>query len=109
MCIGIPMQVIESHPGFALCDNGGVQQRVDTALVGPQPAGSWLLVFLGAAREVLSEQRARQVRQALLAMKAVADGRADEGALLDSLFSDLLKREPELPPHLAEQISPNAK
>jgi hydrogenase expression/formation protein HypC len=34
MCIGIPMQVIESDGRFALCEGRGERRRVQTALVG---------------------------------------------------------------------------
>ena len=50
-------------------------QRVDLRLVGDQPPGTWVLVFLGAAREVIDEQRAMQTRDALEALRAVQAGR----------------------------------
>lgn len=97
MCLGIPMQVIRSEEGRALCRDGAEQQWVDMSLVGEQAADSWVLVFLGAAREVLDEQRALQMRDALSAVQAVMSGRE---ANLDDLFADLVDREPQLPPHL---------
>ncbi len=97
MCLGIPMQVIRSEEGRALCGDGAEQQWVDMSLVGEQATDSWVLVFLGAAREVLDEQRALQMRDALSAVQAVMSGRE---ANLDDLFADLVDRAPQLPPHL---------
>jgi hydrogenase expression/formation protein HypC len=64
MCFGIPMQVEYSVPGHAWCRSMGIERCVDTLLVGEQPPGSWLLVFLDSAREVIGEERAGQIRQA---------------------------------------------
>lgn len=100
MCIGIPMRVIECQQSHALCDHNGLVERVDMALVGPQPQGSWLLVFLGAAREVIGESRAQQVQQALAALQGIQDGTVTDGSQLDALFADLVEQEPQLPPHL---------
>lgn len=49
MCIGIPMQVIETGRGRALCRDGNSQSWVDTRLVDGAGTGTWLLVFAGAA------------------------------------------------------------
>ncbi|WP_299179406.1 HypC/HybG/HupF family hydrogenase formation chaperone [uncultured Neptuniibacter sp.] len=97
MCLGIPMQIESSDAQTAICRHGEVQERVDISLLGVQPPGTWVLVFLGAAREILSEERACQIQNALQAVAAVMQG---ETADVDSLFSDLLEREPQLPPHL---------
>ncbi|MCG7973281.1 MAG: HypC/HybG/HupF family hydrogenase formation chaperone [Candidatus Thiodiazotropha taylori] len=93
MCIGIPMQVVSTEGTTALCQGMGESRTVDTLLVGDQPVGSWLLVFLNSAREVLSEQRAEQISQALdLALSGESE--------VDHLFADLVDRTPELPEHL---------
>lgn len=85
MCIGIPMQVVEAGEFSALCRSNAGTEQVDLALVGPQPAGSWLLVFLGAAREVLTAEDARLIASALEALSAVAVGETD----VDHHFPDL--------------------
>ena len=96
MCIGLPMQVVESHDESARCLYRGQESRVDMMLVGPQPVGTWLLVFLDTAREVISEQKARQIADALEAMRLamLGDNR------IDHLFSALVDREPQLPEFL---------
>ncbi|MCG7926670.1 MAG: HypC/HybG/HupF family hydrogenase formation chaperone [Candidatus Thiodiazotropha taylori] len=96
MCIGIPMQVVSMEGTTALCQGMGESRRVDTLLVGDQPVGSWLLVFLNSAREVLSEQRAEQISQALQALDLALSGESE----VDHLFADLVDRTPELPEHL---------
>jgi len=101
MCIGAPMQVQESHTYFAICaDANGQPQRIDTALVGQQPAGTWLLVFLGAAREVLDADTAASMGDALDALSAVMAGETH----VDHLFPDLVDREPKLPEHLRHLV-----
>jgi hydrogenase expression/formation protein HypC len=96
MCIGLPMQVVSVEPGYALCQGMGEKRRVDTLLVGEQPVGSWLLVFLDSAREVLSELDARRIQQALQALQLATQGSSD----VTHLFQDLIDREPQLPEHL---------
>lgn len=102
MCVGIPMRVIETGQGQALCQtrDGKDTQQVDMLLVGDLPAGSWVLVFLGAAREVLDEATARQIGDALTAVEMAMHG---NGAV-DHLFADLVEREPQLPEFLQAQL-----
>ena len=95
MCIGVPMQVIECGPIWAWCDDGGERVQVDMRLVGPQPPGTWVLAFLGTARELMGETQALRVRDALAALAVAA-----EGGSVDHLFADLVDREPQLPDHL---------
>jgi hydrogenase expression/formation protein HypC len=101
MCIGIPMQVIEMKDTFAICIADGKQELIDMILVGEQAAGTWILNFLGAAREVLTEENAQNIQQALTAMRDIMQG----GDQIDHLFADLINREPELPPHLQAEVS----
>lgn len=93
MCIGLPMQITELRGESALCSYRGDTTLVDMMLVGEQPVGTWLLVFLYAAREVISEQKARQITDALEAMRLAMQGETQ----LDHLFADLVGREPQLP------------
>lgn len=96
MCVGIPMQVRECSPmGWAVCDCEGEARRVDMRLVGAQEPGSWVLVFIDAAREVIDELRAQRVRDALKALDAAISGQPFE-----HLFADLIDREPQLPDFL---------
>jgi hydrogenase expression/formation protein HypC len=101
MCIGMPMQVVEPDGSFAWCEADHERERLDMMLVGDQPAGTWVLAFHGAARQVLSEHEAAQARAGRQALAAVlrGDGRVDE------FFADLVGREPELPAHLRPAAS----
>lgn len=96
MCIGIPMRIISVEGLRALCEREGERRYIDLSLVGPQPAGTWVLTFLDAAREVLGAEEARRIDDALKALSAVMQG----GQNIDHLFADLVDREPQLPEHL---------
>ena len=101
MCIGIPALVERLEGAQALCRTRDGLCEVDLALTGPVPAGSWLLVFQGAARECIDVQRAREIDAALDALAAIAQG---QSADIDRFFPDLANREPQLPPHLQAQL-----
>ncbi|BFM07883.1 HypC/HybG/HupF family hydrogenase formation chaperone [Halioxenophilus aromaticivorans] len=99
MCLGIPMQVIASHPHHAICRQAdGSCVQIDTQLVGPQPEGAWLMTFLNSAREVISAERAKEVQNALQALHNAMAGQS-----VDHLFADLIDREPQLPDFLWPQ------
>lgn len=99
MCIGVPMQVVSCEGLEATCiDSDAIQSKVDISLVGEQPSGTWLLVFLGAAREVMEASQAMHTIDALSAIQRVMQGSAQ----IDHLFADLIDREPPLPEHLRE-------
>ena len=103
MCIGIPARIVECGPvacGFggqtvARCHSRYGELQIDLSLVGPQPAGTWLLVFLDAAREVIAPERAAVLDAALDALAAAEAGATDFSAF----FADL-EREPRLPEFL---------
>ena len=97
MCIGLPFQVIQTERHKAYCQRGAEQRWIDTSLVGEVAPGDWLLVFLDAAREVLTAARAQQVEEAVSAIERVMAGHSVD---LDDCFKDLVEREPQLPDHL---------
>ena len=96
MCIGVPLQVLITEPTQAWCEADGQGEWLDMALIGPQPPGTWVLAFQGAARQVMSESEAQQARAGRQALAAVLRGEAD----VDAYFADLVGRTPELPEHL---------
>jgi len=104
MCIAIPMRVIKALHGGALCERYGQgpreQQMIDMSLVGQQRPDTWVLVFLGAAREVVSAEQAALIGKALDALSLAG---TDPTADIDRLFPDLAGREPQLPEHLRSQ------
>ena len=91
MCIGIPMQVIEGGEFVARCEGRGETADLNMLLVGPQAPGTWVLNFLGSAREVLSAEEARRINDALDALEAVMRG--DPDVDIDAHFADLTGRE----------------
>jgi hydrogenase expression/formation protein HypC len=98
MCIGQPLRVVETRGPLAWCEADGHGEALDMMLVGEQPVGTWVLGFLGTARQVLSAEEAAQARAARGALAAVLRG--DGG--VDAYFADLVDRVPELPAHLRE-------
>lgn len=100
MCIGIPMQVLSVDDFHAVCLDGTQRIQVDTTLVGRPEIGSWLLVFLGAAREILDPDSAMAMRDAVQAVGQIMAGDSQ----IDHLFDDLIDRAPQLPEHLAHLV-----
>ena len=96
MCLGIPMQVVEVREGMAVCEGMGERREINMQLVGDQPAGTWVLTFLDGAREILSEEDAASISDAVMAVNLVMQGETD----VDHLFADLVDREPPRPPSL---------
>ncbi len=96
MCIGVPLQLTEQGETHAWCEADGHREWLDMALVGMQPVGTWVLGFMGAARQVLSVEEAEQARSGRQALAAVLAGSQD----VDAFFADLVGREPQLPAHL---------
>jgi hydrogenase expression/formation protein HypC len=105
MCVGIPMRVIESDEFWARCQGRQGEARIDVRLVGAQSAGTWLLTFMGAAREVLEAERAAAMNAALEALASILSGQSVTPAQLDAFFPDLAGREPALPEFLQNAAS----
>jgi hydrogenase expression/formation protein HypC len=77
MCVGIPAQVIEAGDFVARCRTRNGEEQINMMLTGTQPAGTWLLTFLGSAREVISEQDAHNIDKALDGLSAIMSRDAD--------------------------------
>ncbi|OHV80082.1 HypC/HybG/HupF family hydrogenase formation chaperone [Ensifer sp. LCM 4579] len=97
MCIGIPMRVVAGSDVTAQCERRSATSTISLMLVGPQPAGTWLLTHLGSAIRVLKAEEARAIDDALAGLAEAVEGREFE-----CLFADLISREPELPSHLRD-------
>lgn len=76
MCLGIPMQVERVEPGFAWVREDSLAEliRVETALIEAPKIGDWLLIFLKSAREVLTKERAAEIKQAQHLVAQVMSG-----------------------------------
>ncbi len=77
MCIGIPVQIIEAGEFMAQAKGRNGIQAVNMMLIGSQPVGTWVLNFLGSAREVISEQDAININKALDGLEAIMQGEQD--------------------------------
>jgi hydrogenase expression/formation protein HypC len=95
MCLGVPMRIVEGDELSALCVRGDESRRVSMMLVGPQPVGTVVLVHIDTAIRVLDALEAQQIDDALKGLEA-----AMRGESFESLFADLIDREPQLPEHL---------
>lgn len=76
MCLSVPMQV-EAWVGdgeIAWVVRGERREQANMLLVGPQPVGTWVLVALGFAKEVLDEESLVLTEEALAALAATLDG-----------------------------------
>jgi hydrogenase expression/formation protein HypC len=96
MCIGIPMKVIECNGIIAKCVGRGQTRAVNLALIGEQSVGTWVLMAIDSAREVLDEATANQINEALDGAELAINSPID----LSKYFPDLIGREPELPAFL---------
>ena len=85
MCIGVPVQIIEAGEYMSLCHGRNGEELVNMMLIGPQPEGTWVVNFLGSAREVLSEEDAENINKALDGLVAIMHGETD----IDSYFPGL--------------------
>jgi len=106
MCIGLPMQIKELGFHMARCEGMGLVREVDTLLVGELAIDTWVLVFLNSAREVLTEENAFKIANAIKAVDLIMESEGNmstegfESNAIDALFADLIDREPEKPASL---------
>ena len=107
MCVGIPARILSVEGLSARAESRDQPCVIDLSLTGVLPVGTWVLTFLGAAREVIDDERAREINAALDALEAIVRGESDSAAI-DHYFSDLTGREPELPPHLRDPSATGA-
>ncbi|WP_369908001.1 HypC/HybG/HupF family hydrogenase formation chaperone [Tropicimonas sp. IMCC34043] len=98
--MGIPLRIdrVEGIVGLAM--DGQALVPVDLSLTGPVPAGTWVLSFLGAAREVIGSEEAARILAALDGLRAVMAG----GTVGDA-FADLEASGPRLPAHLQAALA----
>ena len=96
MCLGVPMRILFTDGLAARATDDREETLIDLSLTGPLDPGTWVLTFLGAAREVIAADEAARIAAALDGLRAIMAG----GDLGDA-FADLDARTPQLPPHLA--------
>lgn len=74
MCVGVPLKIVEAGDVIARGEGRNGIEDVNMMLIGAQPIGTWVLNFLGSAREVISEQDAAQINSALDGLTAIMNG-----------------------------------
>lgn len=85
MCLGIPMQVLETDGILARCGGRGEERTVNLLLVGEVAVGGWVLVHLANAVRELEEDEVGPLNDALDAILLAA-----RGENTDHLFADLI-------------------
>lgn len=75
MCLSVPMQVVKNEAGgdLAIVERHGRREQVNMLLVGPQEPGTWVLVSLGFAKEVVEAEELALIEDALAALAASLD------------------------------------
>ncbi len=87
MCIGVPVEVIEAGEFFSRCRGRNGEEQVNMVLIGVQPVGTWVLNFLGSAREVITAEDAAQIDRALDGLSEIMRGASEID--LEYYFPDL--------------------
>ena len=100
MCVGQPLQISAIDGIAGTASNGDLHEVIDLSLTPEAQVGDWVLSFLGASREVISEDDAQKISAALDGLRALMVG--DD---LGDAFADIEERGPQLPPHLAAALS----
>ncbi len=95
MCVGVPMQILSIDGIAGHAGDGQHHELIDLSLTPDAAPGDWVLSFLGAAREIVTEDEAQKIAAALGGLRSLMQG----GDLGDA-FADLETRGPQLPPHL---------
>jgi len=93
VCIGIPVQVIEEGEFMSLCKGRNGEVQVNMMLIGPQPIGTWVVNFLGSAREIISEEDAINLDKALDGMQELMTGNEID---VDHYFPDMAMTQDQL-------------
>ncbi len=103
MCLGVPMQILSVDGIAARASDGTEEALIDLSLTGPVEPGTWVLTFLGAAREVIDADEAAKITDALQGLRAIMNGND-----LGDAFADLEETGPRLPPHLQAALNNGA-
>ena len=87
MCIGAPVKIVESGEFVSRAEGRNGVVEVNMMLIGEQPVGTWVLNFLGTAREVLTEQQAEEMNLALDGLSEIMSG--NDNVDIDQYFPGL--------------------
>lgn len=79
--------MIENRDFIAVCEGRNGVEEVNMMLVGAQEEGTWVLNYLGSAREVISEDDAQKIDKALDGLAEIMNGA--EEIDVDAYFPDM--------------------
>ena len=79
MCLGVPGQVVSIQPDplgmtMAKVSFGGIEREVCLAYLPEAEVGNWVLVHVGFALNVLDEEHAQEIFDALATMDEAPTG-----------------------------------
>jgi len=87
MCVGVPVKITEAGDFVQKGESKNGIEEVNMMLIGAQPVGTWVLNYLGSAREVLTEDEAQKINSALDGLSAIMNG--EEEIDVDHYFPDI--------------------
>lgn len=99
MCVGVPFRILSVDGIAALATDGEREELIDLSLTGDLAPGTWVLTFLGTAREVITADQAAKIGAALGGLRSLM-----QGGTLGDAFADLEETGPRLPAHLAAAL-----
>lgn len=79
--------MIENRDFIAVCEGRNGVEEVNMMLIGAQEEGTWVLNYLGSAREVISEDEAQKIDKALDGLAQIMNGA--EEIDVDTYFPDM--------------------
>lgn len=79
----MPLRIIESDGFAAVAEGRGATRRINLLLTGKLPLGTWVLVAQDSAFQVLDDERAAQIDDALDAVEAAMGGKTVAGHFPD--------------------------
>jgi len=67
MCVGVPMKIVEINYPMAVAEAKGVKRNINLMLIPEDEVkvGDYVMVHVGSAIEVISEQAAAEIWEAL--------------------------------------------
>jgi len=87
------MRIVEAGDFVARGEGRNGVEEVNMMLIGSQPVGTWVLNFLGSAREVLSAEEAAHINSALDGLSAIMSG--EDNIDVDRYFPDIGQPAPQ--------------
>lgn len=72
MCLAIPAKILSVDGTTAVAEMTGVQKEIDVSLTPGVGPGSWVIVHVGFALQVIDEAKAAETLEAMAAVARTA-------------------------------------